>query len=76
MPDHAYAVRAAAESIQQYLADHPDAADTSEGIRVWWLSGVSPEVVEAALADLVSRKLVRRQDVPGASPVYSRALQR
>ena len=71
VPDHA--VKAAADLIQQYLADHPDAADTSDGIRAWWLIGVPTAVVEAALADLVNRGLVRRQEVPGASPVYSRA---
>ncbi len=70
-PDHA--VRIAADSILRYLADHPDAADTSDGIRAWWLSGVSKTAVDAALTDLVRRGLVRRQDVPGAAPVYSRA---
>jgi hypothetical protein len=76
MPVADHAVKAAAELIQQYLTDHPDAADTSEGIRAWWLTGVSTAVVEAALALLVDRGIVRRQEVPGASPVYSRAQPR
>jgi hypothetical protein len=71
VPDHA--VKATADLIQQYLTDHPDAADTSNGIRAWWLTGVSTAIVEAALADLVNRGIVRRREVPGASPVYSRA---
>jgi len=70
------AVRVAADLIQQYLTDHPDAADTPNGIRAWWLTGVSTAVVEAALEDLVARGIVRRQEVPGASPVYSRARAR
>jgi hypothetical protein len=76
MPVDDHAIRTAADLIQRYLADHPDAADTAEGMRVWWFSGVSAAAIEAALADLVRRGVVRRQEVPGGPPVYSRALPR
>lgn len=51
-----------ADEILAYLADHPDARDTLEGIVQWWL--LEQEIkkltadVKAALADLVGEGLV------------------
>jgi hypothetical protein len=35
MPDSD--VRRLADAIRQYLSEHPDAADTLEGVMNWWL---------------------------------------
>jgi hypothetical protein len=32
-------VAAVAEEIRRYLASHPDAADSAEGVLDWWLMG-------------------------------------
>lgn len=66
-------MRIVADQIAAYLAMHPDAADTVAGVSGWWLRGVPEPVVQDALDDLVSRGLMKRQDVPGGGPVYSRA---
>ena len=63
--------------ILRYLDEHPDAADTAEGIRGWWLlEQVFKESVgdvEDALDLLVSRGIVARIDRPDMPPVYRRA---
>ena len=39
--------------IRAYMARHPHAADTLEGVAQWWLAGqFSPDIVAAALAQL------------------------
>lgn len=66
------------ETILAYLDDHPDAADTVDGIRQWWLLGgvdQSTADVQAALDLLVERGLIARVEQPGISPVYRRALR-
>lgn len=65
-----------AEQITAYLEKHPGAADTVAGICDWWLPGVPVPLVQEALDDLVSQGLMKRQDVPGSRPVYSRASKR
>lgn len=75
MPPDA-AVRAVASRIEVYLGAHPEAADTVDGICEWWLAGAPEPLVQRALDELVSRGVVRRQDVPGRHPVYSRASRR
>jgi len=48
--------------ILRYLADHPSASDTAEGILHWWLLEQriveAEEVVARALDDLVDRNLL------------------
>ena len=64
------------ETILAYLDEHPDAADTVDGIRQWWLLGGadrSTADVQAALDLLVDRGLVARVEQPGIPPVYRRA---
>ena len=62
------------ERIQQYLHEHPQAADTREGIRQWWLQreggGRSAADVQAALDRLVEQKVIARIDRPGMPAVY------
>jgi hypothetical protein len=57
----------------QYLHEHPDAADTAHGIRVWWL-GEQPAVtiaeVESALDVLVGSGVMTRIDRGEMPPVY------
>ena len=68
------------ERILQYLNEHPDAADTPDGIRQWWLQregeGGSAADVEAVLDRLVEQKLIARIDRPGMLPVYRSAHRR
>jgi hypothetical protein len=66
-----------AGAILGHLHDHPDAADTADGICEWWLRqrGVnrSLDEVQTVLDDLVERGNVERVDRPGMPPVYRRA---
>jgi hypothetical protein len=66
-----------AERILRYLDEHPDAADTAEGVRVWWLlEQVFKESigdVQHALDQLVSQGAVTRIDRPNMPAVYRRA---
>lgn len=54
-PEHAVA-----NELLTYWRKRPHASDTLEGICDWWLSSLfaSPELVEAALAWLISRGVV------------------
>jgi hypothetical protein len=67
------------ERILRYLDERPEAADTADGIRQWWLrqEGVerSPADVQAALDRLVEQRRIARIDRPGMSPIYRRGQQ-
>lgn len=63
-----------ARDLEQYVALHPTAADTVDGIARWWLD--RPEQpslsrVEAALESLASRGLLARAFLPDGRTVYS-----
>jgi len=64
------------ERVLQYLSEHPDAADSLDGIRQWWLwregedEGGSAADVQAALDRLVEQQLIARVDRPGMPSVY------
>ena len=63
------------DAILRYLASHPDAADTSEGIAKWWLPtdrGIDPEAVLSALARLEAQGLVHRRINADHHVLYSR----
>lgn len=63
------------DAILRYLASHPDAADTSEGIAKWWLPserGVDTEAVLSALARLEAQGLVHRRINADQHVLYSR----
>jgi hypothetical protein len=66
-----------AGQILRYLDEHPDAADTADGVRAWWLlEQVFKESVgdvQDALDLLVSRGIVTRFDRPNMPWVYRRA---
>jgi hypothetical protein len=66
-----------AEVIRGYLARHPAAADSAQGIAQWWLPALGIDVpvdtVERALERLVERGAVRRADVTGGAAIYRAA---
>ena len=75
-PNPAVAEEAIAREIRRYLDAHPDAADTSDGVRQWWLSpeaaAAGAEAVRRALDRLVAdSEMVSRVLVDGAI-VYGR----
>lgn len=61
--------------IARYLAEHPAAADSVEGIRRWWLMRQRFEEaamqVERALARMEAAGQVRRQVLPDGTVIYS-----
>ena len=64
-----------ADAILRYLARHPDAADTDEGIAKWWISGprsADTDAVLAALARLEAQGLVHRRINADQHVLYSR----
>lgn len=72
-------VRTVAERVLAHLAECPNAADTAEGIREWWLTpqrAVDLHTVEAALKWLVREGLVERAPSTSGTPVYRRAARK
>ena len=57
-----------------YLEDHPNAADTAEGIRQWWLikriADYSKDIVEASLDQLVESKTVKKKQSTNGNDIY------
>lgn len=70
-PDHAQDLQ---EEILRYLADHPDAADTCEGIETWWLGGervgICGDELRQALEALIRRRVLMREVLPGGAVIY------
>ena len=70
-------VNTIAEEIARYLREHPDAADSFEGIRQWWLPRVrfqeATADIEGALEELLERGIVVRQVMPDGKILYRRA---
>jgi hypothetical protein len=60
--------------ILAYLAEHPDAQDTTEGIIEWWLSGSAAKpnaaLVEEALAELIALGFVLTRKSEDARTYY------
>jgi hypothetical protein len=67
-------VQAVALAIAQYLAQHPDAADTVDGIQRWWLperlADRAPGIVAAALEGLVASGVVVSVQLPDGGTLY------
>lgn len=61
-------------AILQYLASHPSAADTVEGVLACWLPQAdfpdAAEHIDAALAALVSEKRLRACRLPDGNILY------
>jgi hypothetical protein len=67
-------VRVVADAIIQYLAEHPDGADTAEGIHQWWLRpGVANHTPETTVHAL---ELLAMEDVVESRRIGSRVLWR
>jgi hypothetical protein len=64
-----------AQIIEDYVAQHPRAADTAEGICSWWVAprcyGASREEVQAALDYLVEFGRMARVVVAGGAAIYA-----
>lgn len=70
-----YDVQKIADQIECYLKDHPNAADTIEGITKWWLPGrgieASSLIVQQALNYLGSKSVVKCNANLNGNKVYS-----
>ncbi len=62
MPEREERIHRAAREIEQYLMAHPRAADSLEGIAIWWIGRqrIHEElaIVRAALAELVQAGII------------------
>ena len=63
------------DAVILYLRNHPDAADTLDGIVDWWLPQQRYEIarsrIERVLDRLVGAGLLRRDNLPGGSELYA-----
>ncbi|OUL98526.1 hypothetical protein [Variovorax sp. JS1663] len=70
-----YAIDSIERRVLDYLASHPHAADSAEGIRRWWLGSqgatATPEEIEQALARLVDGGLMRRVSLADGTRLYA-----
>jgi hypothetical protein len=71
---------AIADVIDRYISEHPNAADTPEGVRSWWLGRHRPsaslEDVRKALDHLVERGRLARVTLADGTTVYTRGVAR
>ena len=69
--------RVLASKLLRYLAQHPDAADTAEGIHRWWLPEGAAEYresdVHAALEWLTNQGALVRSRLPDGRELYAAA---
>lgn len=70
------AIDALAATIRRYLLDHPNAADTSDGVARWWLAGGAGEAwlssVRRAIEQLVERGEMVGQTLRDGTVIYER----
>jgi hypothetical protein len=60
--------------LRGYVASHPDAADTLDGIARWWFpAAVVPEVMRSAVERLVAEGTLRRRESADGTVVYAAA---
>ena len=73
------ATQRAMQAIERYVAQHPAAADSAEGIAQWWLPAMgidaSMDEVTQALEILVDRGVLERTPLPGGQAIYRAAQQ-
>jgi hypothetical protein len=60
------------QALERYCAEHPNAADSVEGVRTWWLADptIPREAVEEALDALVDRGLLAVRALSDGTIVY------
>jgi hypothetical protein len=69
-------VKEIAMAIEAYLAAHPNAGDTLEGVLSWWLvdqPSVSRQCASDALDALIARRVVEQRKTEGGAVLYVRA---
>ena len=73
------ATRRAMQAIERYVAQHPAAADSAEGIAQWWLPAMGVDAsmneVTQALEALVDLGVLERSPLPGGQAIYRAASQ-
>lgn len=74
IPDDPQAIAEIRTSVLGYLAEHPAAADSVDGIRNWWLyrrmARFSIERVQKALDDLEMAGFIERSTLQDGSVLY------
>jgi hypothetical protein len=72
--NHEGVVHDIASAIRGYIHAHPEAADSIDGIHRWWLLPAlrdeAPELVEAAVAQLVEEGVLRRVALEDGRVIY------
>ena len=61
------------DAIVDYVRDHPQATDTAEGIRTWWVPDAvlsSEAVLDQVLDALVEEGVLRRERLPGGGELF------
>jgi|KBSMisStandDraft_5_1062788.scaffolds.fasta_scaffold46211_5 Fe2+ or Zn2+ uptake regulation protein len=72
MPDAPKTPPEVADQIRRYLAAHPNASDTAEGVQTWWLpQGVPDATVRKALDILVADGVVHTRELPDGNLIYA-----
>lgn len=69
-------IDAIANAVRSYLDEHPDAADTVDGIAKWWLPAswcVDADSVRSALARLEAQGAVSRRTLADRHVLYWRS---
>ena len=73
-------VAALADRIRRYMREHPNAADTLEGVAAWWLSGSAEgewlENVRRAIEQLVAQGEMGRKTLGDGTVIYERNKER
>lgn len=73
--DTSHAVADIAQAIERYLAKHPHAADSLEGIRRWWLMRQryeeSAQQVQEALEQLLREGIVTKRVLSDGQVLYT-----
>jgi hypothetical protein len=69
-------IGAAVREIERYLDAHPNASDTLQGVRDWWLAGLGrtlgADAIQRALDLLVESRVLEPRPIPGGV-LYVRA---
>ena len=66
--------RAVQAELLDYIQQHPDAADTAEGIRQWWLirriAAYSRDIIQASLDQMVASHALKKQSTRDGEVIY------